>query len=149
MPEEKQRRFELNCIDEEGELDRIYIEITTEEHRDWNSKNTVKQRKRKMETEFIQLSLDAPVLDSEVDSMHDTVASSFNLEALASDHVLIDELYKALQAWKPWAPEFLKIYLDGKGRSCTSILCKKYGLKERAVRYRKEQFKMFVKKFLK
>ena len=149
LPETKQRRFELNCIEEDGELDRMYIEISAEEHRAWNSKNTVSQRNRKEGAEYVHLSLDAPIQDADVDSLHDTVASDFDLEGLASDRVLIEELYQALKSWKPWALELLTIYMSGGKRSCTSLLCEKYGLKERAVRYRKEQFEEFVTKFLK
>ena len=149
LPETKQRRFELNCIEEDGELDRMYIEISAEEHRAWNSKNTVSQRNRKEGAEYVHLSLDAPIQDADVDSLHDTVASDFDLEGLASDRVLIEELYQALKSWKPWASELLTIYMSGGKRSCTSLLCEKYGLKERAVRYRKEQFEEFVTKFLK
>ena len=149
LPETEQRRFELSCIEEDGELDRMYIEITAEEHRAWNSKNTVSQRNRKEGAEYVHLSLDAPIQDVEVDSLYDTVASDFDLEGLASARVLMEELYQALQVWRPWAPELLTIYMHGGRRSCTALLCEKYGLKERAVQYRKERFEEFVKKFLK
>ncbi|MBQ2634158.1 MAG: hypothetical protein IJF88_06230 [Oscillospiraceae bacterium] len=149
LPETERRRFELSCVEENGELDRMYIEITAEEHRVWNSKNTVLLRNRKEGAQYVHISLDAPIQAADADSLHDTVASDFDLEGLASDRVLIEELSQALKAWKSWAPELLTIYLNGDRRKCTALLSEKYGVKERTIRYRKERFEEFVTKFLK
>lgn len=149
LPMEKRRLFEKSCFEDGADLDCMYIEVSYAEYKKWHSADEVTGRKRKTNGIYSRLSLDGPVADSELDSMHETVPSDFNLEQLATDKVLIEELRAALRAWKPWALELLTLYLEGKGRSCTNELCEKYGLKERAVRYRKGQFEKFVKNFLK
>lgn len=149
LPEEQKRKFVLSCCDDGTDLDLMYIEAPISEFKEWNSKHTVSERNRKEGLLFTHLSFDAPIQDTEVSSLHECVASDYNLEALALDHLLIEELAEALKAWKPWAPELLALYLSGKGRTCTAMLCEKYGLKERTIRTRKEQFKEFVKDFLK
>lgn len=149
LPMEKRRLFEKSCIDDGTNLDCMYIEVSYAEYKKWHSTDEVSGRKRKASGAYPRLSLDAPVADSELDSMHETVPSSFDLEQIITDRILLGELHKALRAWKPWAPELLALYLEGKRRSCTAELCKKYAIGGRAVRYRKKQFEEFVKKFLK
>lgn len=145
IPMENRRLFEKSCFEDGAELDCMYIEVSYVEYKKWHSADEVAGRKRKANRAYPRISLDGPVTDSELDSMHETIPSSFNLEQIAIDRVLLEELQNALRAWKPWGMELLAFYLEGKGRSCTAELCEKYGLKERAVRYRKEQFEKFVK----
>jgi len=44
----------------------------------------------------------------------------------------------------PRAEELLELYLSGAKRSCTSSLCEKYRLSDRAVQKRKAAFEKFV-----
>lgn len=149
LPLELRRRFIKDCIEDGDEVDCMYIEVPAPEHREWNSKNTVSQKKRKMGMRYAHLSLDAGVPDSDVESLHECVPSEFNLEGLVTDQVLIEELKYALRAWNPWAEELLDFYIAGAKRSCTSVLCKKYQLSDRAVRKRKAAFEKFILDFLK
>lgn len=149
LPLENRRRFMMDCIEDGAELDCMYIEVSASEHRDWNSKNTVNQRKRKIGTLYTHLSLDASIADTDYDSLHECVPSDFDLERIAMDRVLIRELKLALKAWKPWAEELLELYMAGAKRTCNAKLCKKYRLTDRAVRKRKEAFEKFVLNFLK
>lgn len=149
LPLSEQRRFMKDCFEDGGELDCMYIEIPASEHREWNSKNTVQQRKRKIEALHTHLSLDTSVSDADHESLHECVPSDFNLERLATDRVLIQELRQALRKWKPWAEELLELYLSGEKRSCTTALCEKYQISDRAIRKRKDAFKKFVLNFLK
>lgn len=128
---------------------REYIETTAAEYREWNSKNTVTQQKRKVGSSYSFLSLDAGVPETGLESLHESVPSAFNLESLAIDHLLIDELKAALRKWKPWAEELLELYLSGAKRSCTNSLCEKYRLSDRAIQKRKTAFEKFVLDFLK
>ena len=84
-----------------------------------------------------------------LESLHESIPSAFNLEGLATDNLLIEELKAALRKWKPWAEELLELYLSGAKRSCTSGLCEKYKLSDRAVQKRKAAFEKFVLDFLK
>ena len=149
LPLEQRRRFIKDCIADGDEMDCMYIEAPASEHREWNSKNTIKQKKRKIGMRYTHLSLDSEVPDTEVDSLHECVPSEFNLEELVADQVLMEELKRALRAWNPWAEELMKLYMAGEKRSCTSVLCKKYQLSDRAVRKRKAAFEKFILDFLK
>jgi len=127
----------------------MYIEVPASEHREWNSKNTVYQRKRKLGALHTRLSLDAGVSDADCESLHESIPSDFNLERLATDRVLIEELRQALRKWKPWAEELLDLYLSVEKRSCTKALCEKYQLSKRTVQRWKAAFEKFVLDFLK
>ena len=118
-------------------------------HLEWNSENTIAQRKSKVGSSYSYLSLDAGVPETDLESLHESVPSAFNLERLATDHLLIDELKTALRKWKPWAEELLELYLSGAKRSCTNSLCEKYRLSDRAIQKRKTAFEKFVLDFLK
>ena len=149
LPIEQRRCFIKDCFTDGDELDCMFIEMTAAEYREWNSKNTVHQRKRKIGVLHSHLSLDAGITDTDVESLHECVPSDFDLERLAMDTVLMGELKQALKAWKPWAEELLELYLAGAKRSCTNNLCKKYQLTDRAVQKRKVAFEKFVLDFLK
>ena len=149
LPLSERRRFMKDCFEDGDDLDCMYIEVSTSEHRDWNNKNSVRQRKRKIGMLYTHLSLDTAVPDTDIESLHERVPGGFNLERLVMDQVLMRELKQALRAWKPWAEELLELYLSGSKRSCTNGLCEKYQLSDRAIRKRKETFEKFVLDFLK
>lgn len=149
LPMNQRRCFMKDCFEDGDELDCMYIEITAAEYREWNSKNTVAQRKRKAGSSYLFLSLDAGVPETGLESLHESIPSDFNLEGLATDHLLIEGLKTALRKWKPWAEELLELYLSGAKRSCTNSLCEKYILSDRAIQKRKTAFEKFVLDFLK
>ena len=149
LPAERRRYFIKDCFADGDELDCMYIEMTAVEYREWNSKNTVAQRKRKAGSIYSVLSLDAGVPEAGLESLHESVPSAFDLEGLATDHLLIEELKTALRKWKPWAEDLLELYLSGAKRSCTNGLCERYKLSDRAVQKRKAAFEKFVLDFLK
>lgn len=96
LPLEKRRCFMKDCLEDGNELDCIYVEVSTSEHRDWNNKNSVRQRKRKIGMLYTHLSLDAGVPDTDIESLHESVPCDFNLERLVMDQVLMGELKQAL-----------------------------------------------------
>lgn len=149
LPLEQRRRFMKDCIEDGDEVDCMYIEVPASEHREWNSKNTIKQKNRKLGMRYTHQSLDAGVPDTDVETLHECVPSGFNLEGAVADQVLIEELKCALRAWQPWAEELMDLYMAGAKRSCTNDLCKKYRLSDRTVQRRKEAFEKFVLEFLK
>jgi hypothetical protein len=146
---EQRRRFMKDCIEDGDEVDCMYIEVPASEHREWNSKNTIRQKNRKLGMRYTHQSLDAGVPDTDVETLHECVPSGFNLEGAVADQVLIEELKCALRAWQPWAEELMDLYMAGAKRSCTNDLCKKYRLSDRTVQRRKEAFEKFVLEFLK
>lgn len=149
LPVEKRRCFMMDCIEDENELDCMYIEVSASEHRKWNSENTVYQRKRKVGKRYNHQSLDTGASDSDVGSMHESVSSDFDLEELANDNILMDELRAVLRKWNPWAEELLDIYFAGAKRTCNKYLCIKFRTSDRTVQRWKKAFEAFVLNFLK
>ncbi len=149
LPMEKRRCFMKDCFDGGDGLDCMYIEVSAAEYREWNSRNTVSQRKRKIGTLYTHLSLDAGISETGIESLHEGISSGLDLEGLAVDHILIEELKAALKKWKPWAEELLSLYLSGDKRSCTARLCEKYQLSDRTIQRQKAAFEKFVLDFLK
>lgn len=149
LPMEKRRLFTREVIADGDDLDCMYIEVSVEEYREWNSKNTSDERKRKVNSNYSVLSLDAGVPDTDLESLHESVPSEFNLEKAVIDKVLMDNLRVALRKWNPWAEEMLNIYLRGEKKRCNAFLSEKYQLTDRAIRKRKELFEKFVVRFLK
>lgn len=47
LPSEQRRRFIKDCFEDGNKLDCMYIEVSTTEHREWNSRNTVPSRSAK------------------------------------------------------------------------------------------------------
>ena len=70
LPAERRRYFIKDCFADGDELDCMYIEMTAVEYREWNSKNTVAQRKRKAGSIYSVLSLDAGVPEAGLESLH-------------------------------------------------------------------------------
>jgi len=149
LPLSKQRLFMKDCFQDGDELDCMYIEVSTSEYRKWNNTNSVQHWKHKIGALYTHLSLDASISNADIDSLHESVPSDFNLERLAVDAVLVDELRQALRTWKPWAEELLDLYLSDKKRSSTKVLCEKYRISYRAVQKRKAAFEKFILDFLK
>ena len=149
LPVEKRRCFMIDCIKDEGELDCMYTEISIAEYRKWNSQNTVANRKRKIGSRYPHVSLDTAVSATDFGMLHESVPSDFDLEKLATDHILMEELRAALRGWKPWAEELLDLYFSGAKRTCNSDLCEKYQTSDRTVQRWKKAFEKFVLDFLK
>lgn len=149
LPMVQRRLFMKDCFMDGDELDCMYIEVSAAEYREWNSKNTVHQRNRKDGALYEHLSLDAGIAGADYSSLHERVSSDFDLERIAIDRVLLDELRQALRVWRPWAEELLVLYLSGAKRFCTSMLCRKYRISDRTVQKRKTAFEKFVVNFLK
>ena len=95
-----------DCIEDGDEVDCMYIEVPASEHREWNSKNTIRQKNRKLGMRYTHQSLDAGVPDTDVETLHECVPSGFNLEGAVADQVLIEELKCALRSpsipKQPW-----------------------------------------------
>ena len=149
VPPEEARKFILDCIEDDGDLDMMYIEVSLPEFNKWKSEYKARERNRKQGALFLHLSMDEEITGSEVTSLHECIPDErSNVERVALDDVLFDELRCALRAWKPWAEEMLDLYLAGEKKSSNAFLQEKHGRKERALEYRKEAFEKFVKKFL-
>lgn len=149
LPPEKRRFFIKDCFNDGSELDCMYIEASRDDYRKWHNNIRTAQRNMKSAAMNPSLSLDAEIPSSDVSSLHECVDSGLNLEEVAVNRILFEELKVALKAWKPWALELLSLYMEGRGRTCTMELCEKYHVTDRAIQKRKIAFEKFVENFLK
>ncbi len=149
LPAAQRRYFILDYIADGDDLDCMVIEASLEEYRAWDRSRPAEKRNRRAGQAFQHLSLNAPLNDSEdAGTLLDIIPAETQVESMACDLVLMDELKKALADWKPWANDLLELYLNGQKRACTGILAKKYGVSVQVIRKYKRQFEKFIKDFL-
>ena len=149
LPPESKRYFIIDCIIEDEELDRMYIEVDRDAYDEWHRDNQAAYRNRITKNLFLHLSLDAVVDNAEGVTLHDTIPSGYSLETHASSNMNMDYIRTQLKEWKPWANELLNALLAGTYRECTRELAQKYGMTDRAMQYNKQQFIRKLKIFLK
>lgn len=145
---DQRRHFIVDCIEDGNDLDCMYIEVSPQEHRSWNIGNTMRQKNRKHGQDYTFLPIDASIR-GDLATIQDSLVSDCDLERLATDNVLMDELRKALKAWKPWAEELLDLYISGEKHACTPYLCRKHKLGRSSIQKQKSQFEKFILDFLK
>ncbi len=149
LPTEHRRRFIVDVIVEGSNWDCMIMEVSDSEYQEWNKYYLSSRRNRKAAKGIQFLSMDAPIPDrSGLRNFLDSIKSADQVEELACDLALMDQLRKALSAWKPWGPELLDAYLNDEKRNCTDILALKFNVSAQVIRKYKRQFEEFVKKFL-
>ncbi len=147
LPPESKRYFIIDCIIEDEELDRMYIEVDRDVYDEWHRDNQAAYRNRLIKKLFLHLSMDAMVDGAEGFTLHDTVSSGYSLEAHAVSNLTMATLRTQLSDWKPWALDLLNAYLVGGHKLDTNELAKKYQVSEQTIRKYKRQFKKFIKNF--
>lgn len=148
LPKQQQRYFIADCIDDGHGIDRIFIEVSREEHHKWNSSHTISERNRKLGNSFFHLSFDDFLAGSEELRIADVLADTSCMEDAVLSRMQMAKLQNALRLWKPWAMDFYRAYLAGKKRKCTAGIARKYGVSLQTARSYKRQFENFVKNFL-
>ena len=149
LPAEHRRRFIVDFIVEGNDWDIMIMEVPDSEYQEWNKYYLSIRRNRKAAKDIQVLSIDAPLADgSSLRNFLDSIKSADQVEELACDLALMDQLRKALSAWKPWGPDLLDAYLDDEKRNCTDILTSKFNVSAQVIRKYKRQFEEFAKKFL-
>lgn len=149
LPSSQQRYFVIDCIADNLDIDRIVIESSAEEYREWNKNRMASTRNRILGKKYQVLSLDSPVcVKNTMLDLKEVLKSGELVEEQVCFHMLELQLREALASWKPWATDMLDCYLRGERRSCTDILSKKYEVSPQVIRKYKRQFEIFVKDFL-
>ena len=148
LPKEQHRYFIADCIEDGDEMDRMFIEVSREEHHRWNSKHTVSERNRKYGKDFLFLSLDDFLAGSDEIYIAETLADAHCVEEDVASQIRMEELECALRLWKPWAMDLYDAYLAGRKTKCTAEIAQKYGVSLQTARSYKRQFEAFVKNFL-
>lgn len=143
LPTEQKRYFIIDCIDD----DRMYIEVSLEEHRDWNIRHTISERNRKFGEKFSFCSLEQDIIDHEGISTEDILINNNDSIAESESRIHVEEFEAALKSWEPWAYDIYLAYKAGKRRSCTSEIAKKYGVSEQTARSYKRKFEKCLKNF--
>lgn len=149
LPREQRRFFIKDCISDFEDIDCLYIETSREEYNRWHSRYEVSVQKRKCEKGYRMLSLDYFSDGDDNIPLQNVLASSEDVEKEVGSDMMMQELRRRLNEWKPWANELLDFYLAGKRASATRFFIQKYGISGTTVQKRKHQLDEFVKNFLK
>ena len=147
-PKDQRRYFIVDCIGEGHDMDRMFIEVSKEEHHRWNSRHTVSERNRKYGNKYSYISLDKMLLNADEIRVEDTLADPRCMEDDIIAKMRVAELEEALRAWKPWAMDLYYAYLTGRKKNCTADIAQKYCVSCRTVRTYRAQFENFVKEYL-
>lgn len=145
LPMSKRRCFIVDRFYDNGELDRVYMEVPLDEYRAWHTKHEMTERNRVRNGNYTTLSLDASSLSDDFDCLlHENIPDNYCLEDDAMSNIIMDQLEEQLAEWKPWAIDMLHFYLAGEKRTCTKAMQDKYSSAERSVERWKKAFEKFV-----
>ena len=147
LPAESKRYFIIDCIIEDEELDRMFIEVDRDTYNEWHRDNQAAYRNRIAKNLFLHLSMDVEIENGKGDTLRDILPSDYALEAHAASNLTMAKLRAELEAWKPWALVLLKAYITGDGKICTKKIATQYHVSEQTIRKYKRQFKEFIKDF--
>ena len=148
LPLENQRYFIRDCIEDGGELDWLIMETPRSDYLKWHREHIAMERNRSLGQQYELLSADTFLpTGGEMIRPEDVLTSGEQVEDTVCDGLFISELRKELAAWKPWGNDLLDMYLQGKKKSCTELIAKKYGVSLQAVRKYKRQLEEFIKNF--
>ena len=140
LSKDERRYFISDIISESGNLDRMIIEVAYEEYLRWMVERSQTIRNNSLKKQYAHLSLDAEIADDAVNP------GCFEEDVMS--RVFLIQLQKVLEAWNPWAVDFLDCYLKGEKTSSTAFVASKYNVSQRMARYYKKQFEDFVKNYV-
>lgn len=150
LPIDEKRHFIIDCIPEEGYIDRLVMETDYEEYRKWHKEYIASKRNNEEAKNYSFVSFDTPITgnDGQAMRLEDVIPDEQDVSREAECHILFDSLKEALRKWRPWAMDLLDFYLCGKTKCCTQYMMEKYQVSAQAVRKYKRQFETFVREFL-
>ena len=146
-PNAQKRYFICDTIIDGDCKDRIFMEVSEPEYRQWKLKQQATRRWLDGKKEVTLLSLDSPTEEESI-TLEDTLKTDRRLDDNYIANVLLLELRKEVVKWKPWAGELLEMYLRGQQRSSTAWLAEQCGVSEQMARRYRKDFEEVVKKFL-
>ena len=148
LPKAQRRFFIKECIQENGEIDCMYIEVPYEVYKQWNCEHMRSERNRKSSQDIQFFSLEDLVWSTGIELQTAANDLSSHQEDYILDKVLISQLYDAVSRWKPWGADMLTLYLEQKQKKAAQIISRKYHVSMQSVRKYKRQFEKFIKNFL-
>lgn len=149
LPRAERRFFTCDSIKDNGELDRMFIEVSREEYNKWHSEHEMKERNRKIgeQYSFVSTAQEIPGTDLVYE---DIIAdSSCNVEKEVEEKSEMAALRESLTSWQSYGTVFLDLYLKGQKGKATKIISEKYGVSIRTAQRWKDGFESFAKDFLK
>jgi len=148
LSDDQKRYFIKDVIVEGAELDILVVEVTGQEYKTWHTEQMAKWRNNTAAKDYSVHSLDAPFQEDLSLQTIEAVDGFPSAEKVTLGQMALHNLILALSAWKPWAVDLLKKYLQGDRRTCTSWLADQCGISLQAARKYKREFEKFVKIFL-
>lgn len=146
LPKSSQRYFITDQIVDGDSVDRMIIEVSEHEYKQWRTAQQQKRRNIKQAEGVKVLSLDDLTADgiTLLETLHD---EHDGFDACTTD-ILLQELRHALSLWNCWGDELLTMYLNSDQRASTAWLASKCGISEKQARIYRKHFEAFIKKFL-
>lgn len=145
-PIKERRLFTRDRIVEGDNIDDLYVESSLMEYKKWLNKEKDKKEIRECAKDFSFFSLDIPssrdISETEQVANHETIID------VAEIDILLDQIMQALEMWKPWASELLKLRMSEHRNQAASILSRKYDVSLRQYQRRIRQMEAFVRHFL-
>ena len=149
LPNEQRRFFIKECIQDNGEIDCMYIEVPYEVYKIWNREHMRSERNRRLSRDIQILSLDDFLRSNGLESPGSSERLSFDPENCLIDKVLISQLREAVSKWRPWGAAMLDLYLHHEQKKAAQIISRKYHVSIQSARKYKRQFEKFITNFLK
>ena len=142
----QRRFFIMDCFEDCGEMDRMFIEVSKDEYDRWHSRHVTDERRRKAGKNYDFIPLEAEMSFSGL-SFEETIPSDCDVQRDAIDGLQVSLLRKQLSAWKPYGNALLDLYLSGQRKEATVILSSEYQVSTRTAQRWKEGFESFIIKF--
>ena len=148
LPHEQRRFFIKECIQDDGEIDCMYIEVSYNEYKKWNREHMRSERNRRISRDIQILPLEDFLRSNGIESPDSSKNLSFDQENCLIDKVLISQLREAVSKWKPWGAAMLDLYLNHEQKKAAQIISRKYHVSIQSARKYKRQFEKFIINFL-
>jgi len=144
LPAEQRRRFILDRIVENPNIDDLFIESSLKEYREWQSKYKAQKRNLEYAKQYSFFSMDVPHA-REISASEQVEEDSVINQVLST--VLLSELELVLDAWRPWAVELLHLRMSDQRVHASHLLSEKYGVSQRLYQIRIQEMESFIQDF--
>lgn len=149
LPVAQQRYFITDIIVDNGNADRMFIEVDYPAYKEWHKSHQASLRNLKAKQAFLILSMDELASDTEGLTLSETVSSERNLDELVNEALFMEHVYSDVSTWYPWATDLLDALINKNWHHCTHEIAVKYNRSDRAIQTSKKNFLKKLKNFLK
>ena len=148
-PKAEKRYFIYDWIMDSKEQDCMVIEVSKSEYTAWNRERMRASRNRAAAAQYQMLSLNQVSVDEDGNAvmLQELLPGRDTTEDQVMESECLRELRQKLMAWRPWAGEFLTLYLSGSARESANIIARQHGISVQAARKRRTAFENYVKSY--